>query len=291
MSIELCVLASGSAGNCSLLRTPDGSVVLIDAGLGPRTTAQRMNGTGVRSRGRAPICLTHLDSDHFRPTWLATVVEREIDVFCHESRLERLLELVDETESEPELARQFRQRVSGFNGEAFELLPGVRVNAIPLAHDGPGSHGFVIDGFGRRIGWATDLGHVPDHLLEHFADLDVLAIESNYDPEMELSSARPAFLKRRIMGGRGHLSNDQALRAVREILDRCERASRRLPQHIVLLHRSRECNCPKLLRKLLRGGCANAPATYACRAIRAIRVDPTQFRGSGSGEQLTLAFS
>jgi hypothetical protein len=52
------------------------------------------------------------------------------------------------------------------------------------------------------------------------------------------------------MGGAGHLSNQQAFEAVVRILNRMEKSGRRLPQHIVLLHRSLECNCPKLVRKL-----------------------------------------
>ena len=79
-----------------------------------------------------------------------------------------------------------------------------------------------------------------------------MALESNYDPVMERESDRPWYLKNRIMGGHGHLSNEQALEAVQAILDLTEErhGAGRLPRHIVLLHRSRECNCPKLLRKL-----------------------------------------
>jgi len=74
----------------------------------------------------------------------------------------------------------------------------------------------------------------------------VLAIESNYDREMQRAADRPAMLKRRITGGRGHLSNDQAKAAIHAILDR----SVRPPSHLVLLHLSRQCNCPRLVRRL-----------------------------------------
>ena len=67
MSLEVCVLASGSSGNCTVVRSPAG-VLLIDAGIGPRITARRMNGTGVHLRDVRAICVTHLDSDHFRPS-------------------------------------------------------------------------------------------------------------------------------------------------------------------------------------------------------------------------------
>ena len=73
MAIELCVLASGSGGNCTVVRAPRG-VMLIDAGIGPRIAATRMNGTGIRVADVSAICLTHLDRDHFGLSWVSTVV-------------------------------------------------------------------------------------------------------------------------------------------------------------------------------------------------------------------------
>jgi phosphoribosyl 1,2-cyclic phosphodiesterase len=281
MSIEVCVLASGSSGNCTVMRTPAG-VVLIDAGIGPRTTAKRLNGTGVFLRDIRAICLTHLDSDHFRPSWLGTILNHDIKVFCHRSRVDDVLEQLDHDAAE--------KLVAGFDGDPFQPVAGLACRAISLAHDRTGSHGFIFDGFHCRIGWATDLGRVPRELVERFVSLDLLALESNYDPEMQLSSARPWFLKNRIMGGAGHLSNEQAYDTIRRILDRCERQRRRLPNHIVLLHRSRECNCPKLLRKLFgRDERIASRLTLTDQFHRSpwLRIRPTP---PLVGEQLALAF-
>jgi phosphoribosyl 1,2-cyclic phosphodiesterase len=96
------------------------------------------------------------------------------------------------------------------------------------------------------LGFATDLGRVPQSLIDAFRDVDVLAIESNYDPPMQRRSARPAMLKRRIMGGAGHLSNEQSFDAVRAIVA----ASTAPPRHIVLLHLSRQCNAPDIVRAM-----------------------------------------
>jgi phosphoribosyl 1,2-cyclic phosphodiesterase len=248
MSLELCVLASGSGGNCTVVRTPAG-LMLIDAGIGPRTTAMRLNGTGAHLRDVAAICLTHLDRDHFSLGWAGFIASRGVRVFCHSQRIDELLDVLGE---------ELRENVVGFD-EMFEPMDGVRVDPISLAHDRDGSHGFLVEGFGCRVGYATDLGRVPQELVERFVDLDVLAIESNYDPIMQEQSGRPHFLKQRIMGGRGHLSNEQALAAVRQMLDRCERCGARPPAHIVLLHRSRQCNCPKLVRKVFSRDARIAP--------------------------------
>jgi phosphoribosyl 1,2-cyclic phosphodiesterase len=230
MTLELCVLASGSAGNASIVRAPSG-VLLIDAGIGPRTFADRLVGTGVRLDDIAALCLTHLDGDHFSPAWTSTLLRLDVPIYCHVDKAGGL------SARAPDLVHLIRP----FDGATFAPIAGVTCEAVRFAHDTLGSHGFVIDGFDYRIGYATDLGHVPRAFFDCFRDLDSIALESNYDPQMQAESSRPLFLKQRIMGARGHLSNIQALAALRKLLDR----ARRLPDHIVLLHRSQECNCPR----------------------------------------------
>lgn len=286
MSIDICILASGSGGNCTLVRTPAG-ILLIDAGLGPLSAARRMEGSGIAVRQISAICLTHLDHDHFSSTWVRTLLRLRIPVFCHESRVDELVERVDHHP----LAHEFPRLVQTFDGAAFEALPRVRLHPISLAHDRAGSHGFVIEGFGCRVGYATDLGRVPSALLERFSNLDILALESNYDPQMQVQSARPWFLKNRIMGGAGHLSNQQAFEAIVRILNRMEKTARRLPQHIVLLHRSLECNCPKLVRKLFGRDVRIAQRLTLAEQFE--RTDWLRIRSMQNwfGEQLSLAWA
>jgi phosphoribosyl 1,2-cyclic phosphodiesterase len=292
MSLELCILASGSSGNCSVVRTPAGAM-LIDAGLGPRVTGRRLDGTGVRVADVRAVCLTHLDSDHFSRNWVTTIARRGIRVYCHESRARALVRAATDDVARSELRGRFDELVRPFDGQPFDPLEGVRTRPIALAHDAAGSHGFLFEGYGVRIGYATDLGRVPRELVDCFADrdgLDVLAIESNYDPTMQLQSTRPVFLKQRIMGGRGHLSNQQAFDAVRAILDRCEGRAARLPGHIVLLHRSRECNCPKLLRKMFsQDPRVAARLTLTDQYQRSEWIRPAGAKPR-SGEQLVLMF-
>lgn len=287
MPLEICVLASGSSGNCTLVRTPSGAM-LLDAGIGPRVAAKRLVGTGVTLADVKAICLTHLDRDHFSPYWLPLALKHGAKVFCAASRVEVLHRIAEET-----LSDAFAALVTPFDAaDSFETLPGLSINSIRLAHDAHGSHAFVIDGFGCRIGYATDLGKVPSALVDAFVDLDILCIESNYDPQLQLDSARPFFLKNRIMGGRGHLSNQQAFDAVKLVLDRAERASMRQPRHIVLLHRSRECNCPNRVRSLF-----SRDARIAPRLTLAEQYQPTEWlkvtprEKPLAGEQMLLGFT
>lgn len=275
MSLELCILASGSAGNASILRSPAG-VLLIDAGIGPRTLAARLDGTGVRPTDIRALCLTHLDGDHFSPTWASTLLNLNIPVYCHANKVDAL------RLSAPDLAPLIRP----FGAEAFSPIAGLMCDPIRFAHDRLGSHGFVVDGFGYRIGYATDLGRVPSHFFDRFRNLDCIALESNYDPQMQADSARPWFLKRRITGGHGHLSNSQAFAAIRKLLDR----ACRLPDHIVLLHRSQECNCPDLVRRLFSSDPRIAPRlTLAHQHERSPWLGRIQ-RPASAGEQLAFPF-
>jgi phosphoribosyl 1,2-cyclic phosphodiesterase len=275
MSLEICVLASGSAGNAAILRSPPG-ILLIDAGIGPRTLAKRLDGTGVRPTDITALCLTHLDGDHFSARWGLTLRRLNIPIYCHANKVDAL------ASSSPDLVPLIR----AFNVDAFSPIDGLTCDPIHFAHDQLGSHGFVVDGFGYRIGYATDLGHIPSYFYDRFRDLNCIALEANYDPQMQVESARPSFLKRRIMGRHGHLSNHQALAAIRKLISR----NRRLPDHIVLLHRSQECNCADLVRQLFV-----TDRRIASRLTLAHQHERSPWlgranRGHYIGEQLALEF-
>src|SRR4029450_9837091 len=215
MSLSFCVLGSGSAGNCTLVMGNDGSghrkCFLIDAGLSPRATALRMRTLGIHPRELSAILLTHLDHDHFYIGWLKAIEKHKLDLrLCIHHRHRNWAWR----------AGLSIRRVELFK-EDLRLDSGPAIKATLLAHDDMGSVGFVIEHDGLRLGYATDLGRVPDTLLDHCDNPPALAIESNCDRQMQIDSGRPWFLKRRIMGGSGHLSNEQSLEAVRRIPGRC----------------------------------------------------------------------
>ena len=235
MTLSLAVLGSGSGGNCSVVRL-DGAdpprLLMIDAGLSMRQTRRRMARLGVEPGQITDLLLTHLDHDHLGHAWRQAVRNLGVTVHLHRQHLRAALDrglTVD--------------RISPFEDD-FDLGDDARIEVVRLAHDELGTTGFVIEHGGGRLGWATDLGRVPKALRQRFVNLNALAIESNYDRAMQVASRRPPFLKRRIMGGRGHLENEQALEAVLHVA-----GTSRLV-HLVLLHLSRQCNDPSLVRAL-----------------------------------------
>ncbi len=237
-SARLCVLASSSSGNCSVLeiRPPNAPArsILLDAGLSPRRTAAELVALGIEPASVESIVLTHLDHDHCNNGWSmrsAAKYFREDLSICmhrrHAGRAERTGLLFGRT-------------------QVFDTTftaAGLTIRPILQSHDALGVVAFRIDLPAaadtppRALGYATDLGHATPKLIDHLRGVQVLAIESNYCPDLQRRSGRPAFLQQRIMGGSGHLSNQQCAEAV-ELIGPTE--------HVVLLHLSRQCNRPDL---------------------------------------------
>ncbi len=238
----LCVLASGSKGNCAVLVVPRTSetarrVILFDAGLSPSRTNRLLHSRGIRADEVDEIVFTHLDSDHCHSGWVNAIRPGSVTGAwratlrvhrMHMGRAQRMGLLYSKTEP--------------FD-DVFEPAKGITIETMMLAHDDLGVAVFrgtidLMDRATASFGYATDLGHINNGLIEHLQGVDTLAIESNYCPVLQENSGRPAFLKKRIMGGAGHLSNEQAALAVSRISPR---------EHLVLLHLSQECNEPAIV--------------------------------------------
>lgn len=264
---HLCVLASGSMGNCSVLllrRCGMARCWLIDLGLSPRRTMALLASAGIGPHQLDGALVTHLDHDHLHAGW-RTQMPGHARVLMHHRHARHC-----------EAGARDRWRIGEFDG-TFDLDEGVRVRPVQLAHDELGVSSFRIDFAGPHaaasLGFATDVGRVPLELLDLFgasgdaqSAVDVLAIESNYCPALQRASDRPEVLKRRIMGGHGHLSNQEAVAAIVQIEPR---------EHVVLLHLSRQCNSPEIVSSL------HAGADYALTI--ASQDQPSRWVTIGSG--------
>lgn len=257
----LCVLGSGSGGNCSLLAFSAGGerrVWMIDAGFSPRRTRVALEELGLKPADLDGVLLTHLDHDHWHRGWANALPER-VRVRTHRAHA-----------ADAARAGVPKDRLVPIDEDGLELCDGVEVRTVLADHDEHGVAAMRIrlgpcgDG-GATLGYATDVGRLTDELVGLLAGVDVLAIESNYCPRMQMESNRPGFLKARIMGGAGHLSNHEALEAVREARPRT---------HVVFLHLSRQCNHPSIVESLHRG--ADYPFTIADQFQRTerIRIEP-----------------
>ncbi|MFQ3594121.1 MAG: MBL fold metallo-hydrolase, partial [Gemmataceae bacterium] len=210
MSVRFTVLASGSAGNASLVQTDDGSI-LLDGGLQPRTLLERLTSRNLASLSIRAMLLTHTHGDHWNDALLGWLADGERLLYCHPShhiklsRSAHFRRLLD-----AKLVRDYEAE------KGLDLPAGLRAVPIPLRHDGGATFGFRLQGpanlFGEAVvlGYAADLGVWDDRLLDAFQGADLLALEFNHDVQMENQSPRPRFLIDRVLGDQGHLSNDQA---------------------------------------------------------------------------------
>jgi len=250
MTIRFTVLASGSAGNASLVQV-DGFAVLLDVGLGLKDLEERLRGAG-----HAPECvqaalLTHTHTDHWNDRSLGWLARRKLPLFCHPDHHALL------TRYSPAFSRLLKAGLvrAYQEGQTLALAPNLRCLPLPVRHDSGATFGFRLEGpadlFGRSavLGYAADLGTWSDELVERLSDVDLLAVEFNHDVSLERQSQRPAALVARVLGDEGHLSNDQAAGLLRAVLQRS--APGRL-RHIVQLHLSQDCNNPNLARRAAR---------------------------------------
>jgi phosphoribosyl 1,2-cyclic phosphodiesterase len=236
-TLEFAVLGSSSSGNASVLRVATRESrrqILLDAGLSPRATFGAMRALGFTPEDTAEVLFTHFDHDHAREGWARVAATTGLRLRCAASHRPAAL-----ARGYPSAwIETFDPRAGG-----FDLGP-IRVEPCVNPHDEAGTVSFRIETDAGSLGFATDVGRVSDALVDLLRGVDLLAIESNYDRDMQIDSARPKFLKDRIMGGRGHLSNEECLEAVREIAFPDE------PAQVVLIHLSRDCNHPNVVRGL-----------------------------------------
>ncbi len=223
--MTLHTLASGSEGNC-LLVTSGTTHLLVDAGISLRRIKTALTQLGLTIDQLSGILLTHAHSDHVAA--LHTLVKHHTTPIY----------------TSFDTARQLCQRVPGLapllhtvERSTVFSLGNCRVTVFPTSHDAPGSVDYRIDSAEGSVGILTDTGYVTQRAAEALEGVELLVLESNHDPEWLRSGPYPYYLKQRILGEEGHLSNEDAAYFAAQMA-RCG------TQQIILAHLSRENNTP-----------------------------------------------
>ncbi len=229
MSLFIASLNSGSNGNCYYIGN-ERDAILVDAGISCRETEKRMLRLGLSMKKVRAIFVSHEHSDHISGIPVLARKYR-LPVFITEpTMLHGGLQLDDG------LAVPFEPFISINIGE-------LQVTAFPKLHDACHPHSFIITCRGIKAGVFTDIGSPCDNVIRHFKLCHAAFLEANYDDEMLDSGSYPYFLKRRIRGGRGHLSNKQA-----QLLFTTHKPQ--YMSHLVLSHLSKNNNDPALVKQL-----------------------------------------
>ena len=238
MTLKLCVLASGSSGNCTFIGT-EKTRILIDAGLSARKTAERLADIGERAEDIDAICVSHEHGDHIAGI---RVLQKNhgIPVYANAGTFEVI---------GGDIKGSRFSTGSPFSIGDFSIHP------FPVPHDANDPVGFVFSAGSLMVGVATDIGMVTNALRERLRKCHVVVIEANHDETLLHEADRPWSLKQRIRGNQGHLSNRAAAALMAEI------AGEGL-QHLFLAHLSSDCNSPRHARTTFETMLAEAGHTH-----------------------------
>ncbi len=222
--MRICVLGSGSNGNCTYLAA-ENTCVLVDAGFSPRTLERRLQQVELDLDSIDAVLLTHGHTDHTRGI-LPLVTEKGIPVYMTEGTRGEVpgLQTLDKWEV--------------FDVTCPFPIGKFWVKAFPVPHDAAQPVGFRFSAGGISGSLATDLGQINQSVSQHLENCDWLIVESNHDEEMLKIGPYPWFLKHRLLSNVGHLSNQSLSRFLSSLGTQ--------PKHLYLAHLSRRNNCPEL---------------------------------------------
>lgn len=211
--LSLHVLASGSTGNASLVGC-DGRYVLIDCGICKRDLLQRMDAVGVDPSSIEAVLITHEHTDHTKGLGVAMrgFAKQDLHPDIFASVLTR------DASSDIRAVQDLCEMRSMRADDALSVA-GMQVRVFPTSHDAAESFGFRFDTDGDSLGFMTDTGIVTPQAHDALFGCRILAIESNHDTAILASGDYPEFLKSRIAGDRGHLSNNQSAVELERLLD------------------------------------------------------------------------
>lgn len=229
MSLFVSSLNSGSNGNCYYIGN-EKEAVLVDVGISCREIERRMKRLNLSMQKIKAVFISHEHTDHIRG--LHSLVKKySLPVYITTPTL-KFSRLYFQTD----VTRNFAPHDTIAVGE-------LKITAFPKLHDASDPYSFTISCNDIKVGVFTDIGLPCENVIKHFQQCNAAFLEANYDDEMLDKGNYPFHLKRRIKGGKGHLSNKQAL----ELFKR-HRPS--FMTHLILSHLSQNNNCPKLVEEL-----------------------------------------
>ncbi len=239
-SIRFCSLGSGSKGNATLFAFGT-TVILIDCGFSTRETVRRLALKNLSPQQISAILVTHEHADHVAgvaslsnkysiPVWLnkGTSLHKK----CATIKSKKL-----------------------FNSHQPFQLGDFCITPVAVPHDSREASQFVLTAAEQSVGLLTDVGHITSHIVDIYSVCDALLLEFNYEHQRLMQGRYPHALKKRVSGGLGHLSNQQAL----EMLTRMDFSRLR---KIVAMHMSEENNCQELVADKLKRLTEDQPISY-----------------------------
>lgn len=234
--MELCSIASGSSGNCVYVGT-DKTKILVDAGISKKRIVKGLESIDVEPQELKGIFITHEHSDHVSGLG---VLSRKYHIPIYATR--ETLEYIQDMKNLGEIDIKLFHPILPDEPIYIEDL---KINPFSIPHDASNPVCYTFEGEGHKAGVATDLGTYDDYIISRLEGCEILLLEANHDINMLQVGSYPYMLKRRILGDKGHLSNDNSGRLL------CDLVQSGL-KYIFLGHLSKENNYPELAYETVR---------------------------------------
>lgn len=228
--MRLCSIASGSSGNCIYVGSND-THLLVDTGISKKRIEESLEELGIKGEELNGILITHEHSDHIQG--LGVFSRRyEIPIYATRGTIAGIHAYKGLGKMPDGLLHEVAK------DEAFEI-GNLKIRPFAISHDANEPTGFRIEKENKAVAIATDLGSYDEYTVENLKDLDAVLLEANHDIHMLEVGPYPYYLKQRVLGNQGHLSNELSGRLLCNILhDKLK--------YIMLGHLSKENNFAEL---------------------------------------------
>ena len=228
--MRLCSIASGSSGNCIYVGS-EATHLLVDVGISGKKAEAGLNSLGLTGRDLDGILVTHEHMDHV--AGLGVMARKyEVPIYATTGTLEEIQKMGNLGKINPALFREVKEDVK-------LTIKDLTVNPMKISHDAAQPVGYRIAYGDKKVGICTDLGVYNDYTVECLKGMDALLLEANHDVNMLQVGRYPYYLKRRILGREGHLSNERCAELIEEV-------ATQKTKKVYLGHLSKENNYEKL---------------------------------------------
>lgn len=234
--MRLCSIASGSSGNCIYVGS-EATHLLVDVGISGKRTENGLNTLGITGRDLDGILITHEHADHI--SGLGVIARKYgIPIYATPGTIAAIQSCSSVGAIDSSLFREVKE-------DEKLIIKDLSVNPMRISHDAAQPVAYRISYGNKKVGICTDLGVYNDYTVECLKGMNALLLEANHDVNMLQVGPYPYYLKQRILGDRGHLSNENSGRLLSRILhDGLE--------NILLGHLSKENNLPELAYEAVR---------------------------------------
>lgn len=241
--MRICSIASGSSGNCIYVGS-DTTHLLVDVGISGKKTEAGLKELDLSMRDIDGIFITHEHADHI--AGLGVLARKyEVPIYATGGTIEAIRKCSGVGEIPEELFQRVR-------ADEKIIIKDIVCNPMKISHDAAEPVAYRISHGREKIGIITDLGTYNDYTVECLRGMDALLLEANHDVNMLQVGPYPYYLKQRILGDRGHLSNERAGQLLCDLLHDNLKA-------VMLGHLSKENNLPELAYEAVR-----VEVTMAC---------------------------